>query len=262
MIDFNGSQESAKSGSEAVFSRAQDVPGRRPWQKLDLLMSQAEKQLPEVDHDNGASLRSSLSYLTELADTVQRELDYAYISLRERFDLGYSDIAYHMGRPWEHDLSHLMIQLHDPELSPGWRAAKRRYVDALKRQFGPQTPVPSIEYADLYRDDVRARSAVIRSEEPPEYAKGVPVPDRGMAGMKRMGRLVRKLQGRGVLPEGISFSTGFGMGDQAGVVNLHDSEHSIVESIPIDRPRDPAHPFERLDELIIAIARRAQQLIG
>lgn len=262
MSDFNRSQENAKSGAEPSFSRVQDVPGRRPWQKLDLLMSQAEKQLSEVDHDDAASLRNSLSYLTELADTVQRELDYAYISLNERYDLDYSSIAYHMGRPWEHDLSHLMIQLHDPELSPGWRAAKRRYVDALKRQFGPQTPVPSIEYADLYRDDIRARSAVIRGEEPPEHARGGQIPDRGMASMKRMNRLVCKLQRRGVLPEGISFSTRFGMGDQGGVVNLHDSEDRIIESIPIGPPRDPAHPLEALDDLVISIARRAQQLIG
>ena len=262
MTGFNRSQENAKRGAEPSFSRVQDVPGRRPWQKLDLLMSQAEKQLSEVDHDDAASLRRSLSYLTELADTVQRELDYAYISLNERYGLDYSSIAYHMGRPWEHDLSHLMIQLHDPELSPGWRAAKRRYVDALKRQFGPQTPVPSIEYADLYRDDIHARNAVIRGEEPPEHARGGQIPDRGMASMKRMRRLVCKLQGRGVLPAGISFSTGFGMGDQAGLVKLHDSESRALESIPIDPPRDPAHPFEALDELVISIARRAQQLVG
>lgn len=237
-------------------------PGRRPWIRLDLLLSQAEAQLSEATYDDPHSVLASISYLTELSDTVQRELDYAYICLREQYNYGYGDIAYAMGRPWEHDLSYLLLPVHDPDLSPGWRAAKRRYVEALKRQFGPRTQVPPLEYVDLFKVEMEARVAAINGEEPPE-ADGTEEanPERSDAAMKRMRRLVGKLGRKGALPEGISIATSLGEKSQAGVVHLCDSAGRVLESIPIDEPRDPEHPLEGLDRLVIMIARRAQHLV-
>lgn len=238
-----------------------NAPGRRPWQHLDLLLSQAEKHLSDADHNDVASLQQSLSYLTELSDTVQRELDYLIISLREHWHRGYDDIAYQMGRPWEHDLSHLLVPLHDPELSPGWRAAKRRYREALKRQFGPGTPVPSYEYFNLFRDAVEARLAIIAGRDPAEGdPSGDPMETASMASLRRQRRVITKLRKRGVLPEGIRLSSGFGAPGQPDVIRLHDEKRGISEAFPIEDPIDPAHPFVGVEQFVLEVVRRAQQL--
>lgn len=125
--------------------------GRNIWKHLDLLLSFAEAQTSKAYHNNPNSLLGVLSYLRELEDQVQRELDYAVIALKKYWGYPSRAIAMSMGTKWEHDRSHLLVQIPDNELSIGWRATQKRYRVALKRQFGSDTEIPSMEYLELHR---------------------------------------------------------------------------------------------------------------
>lgn len=131
-----------------------DISGRNIWQRIDLLLSFAESQTCEANRDDPNSLLGALNYLLELESQIQRELDYAIIALKEfwRYSSRDNDLA--LGTKWEHDRNHLLIPAPANELNIDWRVAQKRYREALKRQFRPDTEVPSQEYLELYVEDI------------------------------------------------------------------------------------------------------------
>lgn len=141
--------------------------GRNIWKRLDLLLSFAGAQTSNAYFNSPNSLLGVLSYLRELEDQVQRELDYAVITLKEHWRYPSSAIAMSMGTRWEHDRGHLLIQVPANELNIGWRTVQKRYRVVLKRRFGPDTEIPSNEYSELYREDVSWRRSVMNADEAP-----------------------------------------------------------------------------------------------
>lgn len=144
-----------------------DVSGRNIWQRIDLLLSFAESQTSEANHDDPNSLLGALNYLRELETQIQRELDYAVIALKEFWRYSSRDISLALGTKWEHDRSDLLIAVPDNELRIAWRVAHKRYREALKRQFGPNTEVPSQEYLELYVEDICWRRRAMNPDEAP-----------------------------------------------------------------------------------------------
>lgn len=134
-----------------------DASGRNIWQRLDLLLSYAESQTGEANHDDPNSLLGALNYLCELESQIHRELDYAVVALKEFWRYLSRDIALTLGTKWEHDRSDLLIAVPDNELNIAWRVAQKRYREALKRQFGSNTEVPSQEHLELYVEDICRR---------------------------------------------------------------------------------------------------------
>lgn len=91
----------------------QNDGGRNIWKRLDLLLSFAERQTRDANHDDPNSLLWALNYLWEVESLLQQELDYAVISLKEFWRYRSTDIAAAMGTKWEHDRSHLIIAVPD-----------------------------------------------------------------------------------------------------------------------------------------------------
>lgn len=141
--------------------------GRNIWKQLDLLLSFAEAQTSTANHNNPNSLLGVLGYLRELEAQVQRELDFTVIALKEFWRYSSRDIARALGSRWEHDHSHLPIELPGNELNIGWPVAQKRYRDALKRQFGSDIEIPSLEYFELSREEVAWRRKVINPDGAP-----------------------------------------------------------------------------------------------
>lgn len=69
-----------------------------------------------------------------------------------------------LGTKWEHDRSDLLIPAPANELYIAWRVAQKRYREALKRQFGPETKVPSQEYLELYVEDICWRRSAMNPQ--------------------------------------------------------------------------------------------------
>lgn len=141
---------------------------RRIWEKLELLLSQAQRVLDNDSHAEGSAdggLLNVLSYLAELETAVTRELDYAVIALREHHKFGWDHISVAFNTPWEHDYSHKMIPMPDPdELMDRMtnRQARGRYVSALRRQFGiTGVHVPGGDWPDRFEDERHERFNVI-----------------------------------------------------------------------------------------------------
>src|SRR5699024_8111696 len=177
------------------------------WNRLDLPLSFAERQTCEANHDDPRSLLWSLNYLQELEQQVQTELDHAVIALKEFWIYPPSDIAAALGTRWEHDRSHRVVAVPDDEMNIGWRVTQKRYRDALKRQFGPETEIPPIGYCAQHYDDIIRRRRVMNphGQPVPPKAEKDPELERLTSTSRRFQRAVTRLHRRGNLPTGMSF---------------------------------------------------------
>lgn len=149
---------------DAYIDDDDNYPYRRIGDNLDLLLSQAQRVLGEATYREPYDLLDSLNYLGELEAAVQRELDFAVISLREVWNYRPGDIAYAMNRPWEHDYSHKVVPIPDAGDmgTVTWREALSRYRAAMKRQFGvARSDVYVPEDWDQHRRRIQDRWDVI-----------------------------------------------------------------------------------------------------
>lgn len=241
-----------------------DGSARNIWERLDLLLSFAESQTSEAHHNGPRSLLWALNYLWELEWRVQTELDYAVIALKEFWRYSYSDIAAALGTKWEHDRSHLVVAVPDNDLNIGWREARKRYRDALKRQFGPDTDVPAERHYEQNEEDIYWRRRVMNPDSrpaPPKPAKD-PERERIAASSHRMQRVIARLERRGNLPKGLGLGYRRLAEGLSGyiVFSLVDGFGATVGEFPIPEPDDPKHPFRGIKELVAHVEKAAHEM--
>lgn len=241
-----------------------DGSARNIWKRLDLLMSFAESQTSEAHHDAPGSLLRALNYLWELEWQVQTELDLAVIALKEYWRNSYSDIAATLGTKWEHDRSHQLIPLLENELNIGWREAQKRYRDALKRQFGPDTEVPAQQYYEDFEEDIYWRRRVMNPDGPPPPPKPEkdPEQERSTAISNRMQRVVVRLRRRGNFPNGLGIGFRPFVEGLSGIIvfTLTDGSGTTVGEFPIPEPDDTKHPFRGIEEIAAQVEKAAHEV--
>lgn len=243
----------------------QNDGGRNIWKRLDLLLSFAESQTRDASHNDPNSLLWVLNYLWEVESLLQQELDYAVISLKEFWRYRSTDIAAAMGTKWEHDRSHLIVAVPDNEMGVPWRAAQKRYREALRRQFGPDTEMPCLEYFELYKDDILWRRRMMNlgpAETPPPKPEKDSEMERFFADSDRLQRVVLRLKRRGKLPAGIQFGYRSHVDGAAGIIAFTTADESgtHIGDCRIPQPDDPKHPYRGVEELVLEVEKRAREL--
>lgn len=241
------------------------VPDRRIMDRLGPLTEEAENVIGHSHHNNPNSLLGALNFLVDLEDRVVRELDYAIITLREQWRYSPKAIARALGTRWDVDRSDQIIQMPDNELGVKGGVVRRRYVQALERQFGTNAITPDDELFEILREDIRRRSKIIRGEPSPLPSSWTDLPlpvRRRTVGSDLVQRVLHLLKKRGNIPAGLSLAYRHPGDEVAGEVllNIDSDDDRTVAKISIDNPEHLDHPFRGIDSLIKQIEHRARGL--